>query len=95
MSNAREELLARQKACVAVLKDLQETLKEEGLEADEEHVSVSAIAIQLYVTAHSMKQEYWSASYLMADRFCHFAGVDGNEMEKLAMSLVAMERGEN
>lgn len=95
MSDAREELLARQKACVAVLKDVQATLKEEGLESDEDHVSVTGIALQLYLTAHSMKQQYWGAAYLMADRYCDFAGIDGKELHHLAMSLVAMERGEN
>lgn len=95
MSDAREELLARQKACMAVLKDVQETLKEEGLEADEDHVSVSGIALQLYLTAHSMKQQYWGAAYLMADRFCDFAGIDSKEMHAMAMSLVMMERGEH
>lgn len=94
-SESREELLARQKACAAVMKDVQDTLKEEGLESDEEHVSVTGIALQLYLTAYSMKRGYWGAAFLMADRFCDFAGLSSVDMHNTAISLVALERGEN
>jgi hypothetical protein len=95
MSEAREELLARQKACAAVLKDVQETLKEEGLESSEESVSVTGIALQLYLAAYSMKLGYWTAAFYMADRYCDFAGIDSREMHSMAISLIELERGEN
>lgn len=95
MSEDREELLARQKACAAVLKDVQDTLKEEGLESTDEYVSVTGIALQLYLTAYAMKTQYWGASFTMADRFCDFAGLRSADMHKMAMDLVALERGEN
>lgn len=79
---------------MTVLKDVQETLKEEGLESDEEYVSVTGIALQLYLVAYSMKQEYWTAAFLMADRYCDFAGIDSREIHNTAISLVAMERGD-
>lgn len=95
MSEDREELLARQNACAAVLKDVQETLKEEGLESNEEYVSVTGIALQLYLSAFSMKREYWGSAFYMADRFCDFAGLSSAEMHNMAIELVALERGEN
>lgn len=94
MSESREELGARQRACGAVLRDLQETLKEEGLDADGESVSVSGIALQLYLTAYAMKRQYWGASFTMADRFCDFAGLRSVDMHTMAMDLVRAELGE-
>jgi hypothetical protein len=95
MSESGEELLARQKACAAVLKDIQEILKEENLESDEDGVSVTGIALQLYVTAYAMKRGYWGAAFLMADRYCDFAGVSSFDMHKMAVSMIALERGES
>jgi len=94
MSEDRGELLARQKAVAAVLKDVQETIKEEGLESTDEYVSITGIALQLYLTAYAMKRGYWGPAFLMADRFCDFAGLSPVDMHNTAISLVALERGE-
>lgn len=95
MSEYREELLARQKACGVVLKDLQAVIKHEGLESDEDQVSVIAIAFQLYITAYAMKKEYWGAAFLMADRFCEFAGIGSMNLRESALGLVNDEIGKN
>lgn len=86
--------MERQKACAAVLKYVQETLEEENLESSEDYVSVTGIALQLYLSAYSMKRGYWTAAFYMADRFCDYAGLDSKEMHNMAMSLFALERGE-
>ena len=87
MSEAREELLARQKACGAVLKDVQESI-EEG-----EGETAVGIAFQLYLTAYAMKRQYWGASFTMADRYCDFAGLPSADIHRSVMSLVEQELG--
>lgn len=85
------ELNDRQAACVMAIQEVREIVAQE---VGENQLSVSAVALELYLLSLSMKQEYWSASLKMVDHYCSLVGLDSGEQHGMAMMLYEEKRRE-
>ena len=85
------ELNDRQAACVMAIQEIRDIVAEE---IGEGQLSVSAVALEMYLVAFSMKQEYWSAALKMVDHYCGLVGLEAGAQHSMAMTLYNQKREE-